>query len=322
MSFANSDVTDIIATTLNKRSGKIRDNVTKNNALLARLSKKGNVKTFSGGRSIFEELSFAENANAGWYSGGDTLNVAAQDVISAAEFQIKQAAVAVTVTGLERLQNSGREAIIDLVDARVRVAEASCKNLIAEGIYSDGTGSNSKTITGLDLAVPVDPTTGTYGGINRANFTFWKSQIMTGTAYTSSNIRTGMNTMWAKLVRGADRPDLIVVDSVMWGLYLDSLQSLVQFTSTGEADMGFPSVKFMGADVVLDGGMGGFMTASTMFFLNTEYIYYRPHSEQNMTPLDPGRRTPFNQDVSAQIIGWAGNLTCGNASLQGRIRNS
>ena len=42
-------VTDIVATTIERRSKKIQDNVTKNNALLTYIKDKGNVRTFSGG---------------------------------------------------------------------------------------------------------------------------------------------------------------------------------------------------------------------------------------------------------------------------------
>ena len=163
MAFPN--VSDIITTTIESRTKKIADNVTKNNALLMRLSQKGKTRTFSGGRLIYEELSFAENGNAGWYSGYDLLPVAAQDVLSAAQFDIKQAACPVVISGLEMLQNAGPEQMIDLLAARIDVAESTMKNLVAGGIYSDGTGSGGKEITGLNAAVPFDPTTGTYGGI-------------------------------------------------------------------------------------------------------------------------------------------------------------
>ena len=69
MSFANVNITDIMATTIESRTKKIADNVTNNNALLKRLDSKGRIRTFSGGHKILQELSFSENANAGWYSG-------------------------------------------------------------------------------------------------------------------------------------------------------------------------------------------------------------------------------------------------------------
>ena len=102
-------------------------------------------------------------------AGYDLLPVAAPDVISAAEYTIKQAACPVVMSGLEQLQNAGKEQMIDLIEARINVAEATMANLLAGGVYSDGTGTGGKQLTGLDAAVPVDPTTGTYGGIDRVH---------------------------------------------------------------------------------------------------------------------------------------------------------
>jgi len=178
MAFANASVSDIIATTIEKRSKKIQDNVTKNNGLLTYLKGRGGIREFSGGTQIFEELSFAENSNAGWYSGYDMLPVAAQDVISAAAFDIRQAAVPVIISGLDQLRNSGPEQMIDLMESRMKVAESSMANLIAQSIYSDGTGAGGKQLIGLDLAVPVTPTTGTYGGIDRAAWPFCAAWIV------------------------------------------------------------------------------------------------------------------------------------------------
>lgn len=52
MAFANADISDIIATTIQSRSGVIEDNVTHNNALLTRQRQRGKVKPFSGGNVI------------------------------------------------------------------------------------------------------------------------------------------------------------------------------------------------------------------------------------------------------------------------------
>jgi len=327
MAFANTNYSDILATTIENRSRKIADNVTSNNALLARLKRRGKIRTFSGGHKIIQELSFAENANTGWYSGYDLLPVGVSDVISAAEFSIKQAAVPVIISGLEQLQNAGREAMIDLMEARLSVAESSMANLLCDGIYSDGTGSGGKEIDGLNAAVPVDPSTGTYGNINSATWTFWRNASTNETAAntTAALIQGHFNGLWAQLVRGADRPDMIVCDSTIWEVYIASLQAQQRFTNTNEADAGFPSVKFMDADVVLDGGIyTGDVTgatgapAGTAYFLNTDYLFYRPHRSRNMVPLSPNRRYAVNQDAEVQILAWAGNMTCSGRQFQGR----
>ena len=182
MAFANSSVSDIIATNIQSRSGELADNVTNNNALLRRLKERGNVKTFSGGNVILQEIMYTDSAtnNTNSYSGYEVLNVSQNSPISAAQFSITQYASAVSISGLEMIQNSGKEAIIDLLDGRMNVAEAQLANRIGGDIYLDGTGNSGKNITGLAAAVPDAPSTGTYGGINRATYSFWRSVKFSG----------------------------------------------------------------------------------------------------------------------------------------------
>ena len=317
------NVSDIVATTIQSRSRKIADNVTKNNALYAKLDQRGNRKPFSGGNVIYQELSFAQNSNGGWYSGYDLLPVAASDVISAAEFNIKQLACPVTMSGLESIQNAGKEQMIDLLEGRIAVAEATMANLMSEGLYSDGTTYGGKSLTGLGLAVPALDGAGQsapYGGIVGSTWSFWQSKYTLTAAQDATNIQGFMNTMWARLVRGSDRPDLIPMDNLAWGNYMASLQAQQRFTSPEVGNLGFPTIKFMDADCVLDGGIGGALTqANTMFFLNTKYIFLRPHSARDMVPLNPNKRFAVNQDAEVSILAFAGNLTCSGRQFQGRL---
>jgi hypothetical protein len=272
-----------------------------------------------------QELSFAENSNAGWYSGYDLLPVGVSDVISAASYDIKQAAVPVVISGLEQLQNSGKEQMIDLMEARLQVAESTLANLIVTGLYGDGTAAGGKAIDGLNAAVPIDPTAAAYGGIDGSTFTFWQNAVSDNAAadVTKDTIQGLMNGLWAQLVRGADRPELIMCDNVFWTTYIESLQAQQRFNDTNSADAGFMSVKYMDADVVLDGGIynpsGGGADAGTAYFLNCDYLHYRPHSARNMVPLSPNRRYATNQDAESQIIAFAGNLTTSGRQFQGRF---
>lgn len=329
MAFANTQITDILATTIENRSRKIADNVTNNNALLSRMSQRGKIKTFSGGHKIMQELSFSENSNAGWYSGYDILPVGVSDVISAAEFDIKQCAVPVIISGLEQLKNSGREQMIDLMESRLQVAESTMSNMITEGLYSDGMGAGGKQIQGLDAMIPLDPTATQYGGIDGSVYPFWQNEVSNQTAGTDSGggldptaIQGYWNQLYSEMVRGADQPDLIMCDGTVWNTYVASLQNNQRFSNTNTGDAGFTSVKFMGSDVVLDGGIynGNFGTgapAGTAYFLNSNYLHYRPHSARNMVSLSPNRRYSTNQDAEVQILAWAGNLTCSGRMFQG-----
>ena len=316
MAFPN--ISDILATTIENRSKKVADNVTNNNAILKKLSMRGNMKTFSGGTKILQELSFAENQNFGWYSGYDLLPVGVSDVISAAEYDIKQAAAPVVMSGLEMLQNAGKEKMIDLMESRLAVAEETMANQMSIGLYSDGTAGGNKQIDGLDKAILAG---NVYGGIDRSAWSFWVPKILTQTS-TAANIQAQFNNMWSGMVRGADRPDLIMLDNNLWILYIESLQANQRFTSPETGALGFPTLKYMDADVCLDGGIGGACPASTSFWLNTKYIHYRPHAKRNMVPLSPNRRYATNQDAEVQILAWAGNLTTSGSKFQGRLNGA
>ena len=326
MAFANAAITDIIATTIQSRSGELADNLTQNNAILQRLNSKGNVRPFSGGNVILEEIMYNDpnTNNANSYSGYEVINITPDSPISAAQYKICQYADAVTMSGLEMLQNSGKEAIIDLLDGRMKVSEARLLNRISGDLYLDGTGNGGKNIDGLAAAIPANPATGTYGGISRANWAFWRPSVVSGTAITAANIQAKMTDLAIQLVRGTDKTDLIVADNNFYSLYVQSLQAIQRITSAEAGAAGFASLKFYGggtsADVVLGGGNGAQEPANRMYFLNTNYIFLRPHKERNFVPIG-GERQSINQDAIVKLYGWAGNLTTSNSSLQGLLTN-
>ena len=327
MAFANSSISDIIATNIQSRTGELADNVTNNNALLRRLKDRGQIKTFSGGNVILQEIAYNDSttSNTNSYSGYEVLNVSQNSPISAAQFSITQYAAAVSISGLEMIQNTGKEAIIDLLDGRMMVAEAQLANRISGDLYGDGTGNAGKNLTGLAAAVPDSPSSGTYGGINRATYSFWRSVSYSGVtnggaATSAANIQSYMDSIAVQLIRGTDKPDLIVADSNYYRLYLQSLQSIQRISNEGSgmAGAGFASLKYFGAgmasDVVLDGGIGsssynsGSGNANHMWFLNTKYLMFRPHKDRNFVPIG-GERQAVNQDAIVKLIGFAGNLT-------------
>lgn len=69
MASPNTAWGEITTTTLYNRQRKLADNVTKNNALLRRLSQKGKIKPFDGGQAIVQELEYSENGTYKRYTG-------------------------------------------------------------------------------------------------------------------------------------------------------------------------------------------------------------------------------------------------------------
>jgi len=329
MAFANASVSDVIATTIQSRTGVLADNCTNNNAMLRRLKTRGNVQTFAGGNVIFEEIFYDDptTRNVNSYSGYEVLNVSQNSPISSAQFGITQYAAAISISGLEMIQNSSKEQIIDLLDGRMGVAEAQLANRISADLYLDGTGNAGKNITSLAAAVPDNPATGVYGGIDRSAWAFWRPFSYSGLtngggAVAATNIAGYMDAVAVQLIRGTDKPDLIVADNNYYRLYLASMQNIQRVASEGSdvAGAGFTALKYFGAgmssDVVLDGGIGNDATANHMWFLNTKFLKFRPHADRNFVPIG-GERQAVNQDAVVKLIGFAGNLCVSGSEFQG-----
>ena len=317
---ATPNLSEIITSTLRDRSGSTADNVSKGNALLMKLKEKGAWKTAQG-RTIVQEVDYAEG-NFQWYSGYEQINISPPDVISAFEYNWKQSASSVSASGLEMdVQNVGRAQVLDLFEARIKNAQRTMRNNINVGCISDGTGSSGKQIGGLALLIANDPSSGTVGGVDRATYTFAANQVYDastdgGTAATSANIQQYMNTLYLQCTRGSDKPDLILADSVYYGLYWASLQAIQRINDPKRGVAGFQSVAFGSADVVYEDATN--MPASQMYFINTDYMFFRYAARRNFTPLD--RVQSINQDAIVQLITFAGNLTCSNFSLQGTLK--
>jgi len=322
---ASVDWGDVVTTTLENRSKVLADNITNNNALLSRLREKGKAKPFSGGSEIMQELRYAQNQTFMFYSGYEFLNVSLNDTMTAARFPIKQASIAVVLSGLEELQNRSEDEMIDLIEARVDTAEDTFWNQMSAAVYSDGTGWGGKQINGLALLVSKTPTSGVVGGIDRSSQVWWRNVAVnantdTRGVVTSSNIQSYMNSTTIQLKRNSDGVDLIVADNNYYLAYLNSLQAIQRITDDkGTAGIGFTSLKYYGAgksvDVVLDGGKNGQIPSNTMYFINSDYLFYRPHSARNFKVIG-GDRTNINQDAIVRIMAWAGNMTIANPSLQ------
>lgn len=313
---ASPGLSEVVTTTLRNRSKKVADNFTVNTAIMYRLTEKGKAKPFNGGRVITHPIMYQKNQTYKRYSGYEQLNISPTDIFTSAEFSLKQAATAISISGLEMLQNAGEHEIIDLLEGRIENAEKTMWDEMASDLYSDGTADGGKQILGLQALVS-DAGTGTVGGIDSSTYTFWRNQVKSlGAAFTSSNVTAGMNELWLKCSRNREKPDLIITDNVPYLAYLESLQALQRFTNSKLASAGFQNLKYHSADVVPDGSFSGNAPASRMYFLNTEYLMYRPHRQRNFVPLDPDRFST-NQDAMVKLIAWCGAVTINNRQLQG-----
>lgn len=316
MASPNTTFTEIVTTTLRAHPSEVADNVSQHNALYRWMKSKGKIKTISGGYEIIRPVDYAQNQTYQRYSGYDTLSVQASDVLSAARYPWVQAAVHVTASGAELRMNAGKEQIVDLAEARLRNALSTAANYMSLDLYSSGALANQ--MGGLAHIVQTAGT-GTVGGIDSGTWTFWQNkfrEIAGADAWTKSTIKGDMNALYLSLVRGADRPDVIVSTHDFFAAYWESLQDLQRFASADSAAAGFQSLKYAGnIDVIFDSNTNFATTGERMYFLNTKYLELVVHRQANWTTLD--EKMSVNQDAVVVPIIWQGQLVCSNRQLQG-----
>lgn len=313
---------ELVTTTFRNHSKEVADNVTKHNALYRKLADSGKVRLEDGGLSIVQPLEYAANSTYQRYSGFDTLNINAVDVLSAAEFPWRQVAVNIAISGLEMRTNSGENRIINFVKAKVKNAQHSFANGLSTDLYSDGTATNQ--INGLQALV-ADAGTGTVGGINSSTYTFWQNVVQSaaaplqgGSAITPSatTIESLMLPLWIRLTRGMDTPDLIVMSDDYFTFFEQSQTSLKRYTADQNGQAGMIGMKYKTADVFFDSSGG--IPAAHAYFLNTKYIDLVVHQDANMTMLDDVES--INQDALVKTVIWQGNAAISNRSLQGVMK--
>lgn len=314
--------TELVSTTYRNHSKEIADNVSKHNALFRRMTEKGRMRVEDGGLSIVQPLDYQANSTYQRYSGYDTLNINAVDVLTAAEFPWRQVAVNVAASGLELRTNSGENRIVNFIKAKIKNAQRSMANGLSVDLYSDGTAANQ--INGLQ-AIISDTGTGTVGGINSGTWAFWQNVVQSaaaplqgGGAITPSatTIESLMLPLWIRLTRGTDMPDLIVFSDDYFTFYEQSQTSLKRYTSDESGNGGMVSMKYKNADVFFDSS-GGIPTAHG-YFVNTDFLELVVHKDANMTMMT--EMSSINQDATVTPILWQGNVAVSARFLQGVLK--
>ena len=313
-------VNALISTTIADWHKEFADNVSNSNALLALLKKGGRHRNVEGGTQINTPLTYAEETMT-WYSSNELLSRALKETISEAYYSPANAAVSVTLDGPTIAKNSGRAAILNILEGKMDNAQVTMNNNIAKCIYGDGT--TPKTFPGL-LAMVTKDGNGTVGGIQaaEAEWAFWMNQFQqvvraTGLQYPA--LKAAMNALWLKLVRGTEHPDLIVADGEIYGTYESGLQENQRYASPDLGALGFETLKYKQAAIVYDSpatGIGG--ADKGAYFLNTKYFKFETYSGRNFEALDLPEQSP-DMDAVTKHIAFMGCLTLSNRALQGRL---
>lgn len=325
----------VLSMALEERAPAWQDLVSNNNALLAKLKSKGLWEPYSGPR-IRETLQIAKQ-DIQWYSGYDFLDNPPIELFNDAYYTPKMAAVPVSLTMEEILNNQGANQLKPVLKSYMKAAEAALEDGMDIAIHSDGTANGGKQLTGLATAVPIITNAGIYGGISRVDNAIWRTTTYDidtafptiGTQVSSTTIRPFLNRIMTARSRGRRHADLLLMSPEHYEAYDAATVNIQRMTRDGGglAKLGFSTLEYIGggksAEIVLDGGIGSNMPANTTYGLDTESFRMRYNPSRNFTKLFEGDgMKPINQDALAQFIGFMGELTVTNPLFQWRMYDS
>src|SRR6185312_211265 len=314
---------EILSLALEDRASGYQDLVSNSNALLHVLQRKGNWQTYSGPR-IRERLLYNKTGSGIFYNGFDLLSSVPTELFNDAEYLPKMCAVAVTLTNEEILNNSGPNQLIDVMEAHITAAENELQDVIDTSLQSNGTNFGGKELSGLQLAIPTVPSSGTYAGIDRAANAIWRTSAFDansfntaiGTQVSSTTIRPFLNQIMTQRSRNKKGADLMLMSSNHYAAYDAATVAIQKIENeSGLGKLGFQSLKYFGAgrsaEIVQDGGIGSNMPQDVTYGLDTDALKMRYHPERNFDKI--GRAMmPINQDAVVQYIGFMGELTLNN----------
>ena len=306
---SNPNFDALLSTTLANYRPQLTDNVFNARPLTYFLMDKGRIRMLNGGTKIVEPLIYGENSTVASYSGYDTISLTAQTGITAAEYEWKQYAASIAISGIEEAKNNGEQEVINLLEAKIMQAEESMREGFNAMFFADGTGNSGKDWNGLGNIVEAS---GTVGGINRATGgnEYWRSyEENTAGALTLAYMSTAYNTVSV----GNDHPDMVLTTQTLFEKYEALLQPNLRYTDTKTADAGFQNLLFKAAPVTYDVDC----TAGVMYFLNSKYLTLVGHSAKWFVQTEFVR--PENLDARYALIMCYGNLTSRNCKKQGKL---
>lgn len=280
----------------------------KSNAFMAWAFASQRVEVEDGGYNITNPLTVGRNPNVTSYSYYETLPVAQTDEFTTVEYSWSRVAGTVIISDQEQDENKGDALIFKLLKAKMEVLEESIKEKFSSYLYAVGAG---KDPYGLAAAIPDDPTTGSFGGLNRATEAQWRPSAYDFGAggITSSNIEEAFDDILMDLTLKGEKPDLILAGRDIYRIYRAAVRSklIVNLKDLGTSgkgmtDLGFGGVAHDKIPIVYDEDC----PVNKCYFINSKYL--RLHMLKGVNMKTKELSAPWDTDAVGRRTVWQGQF--------------
>lgn len=263
------------------------------------------VETEDGGRNITNPITLGRNPNVTSTEYYNTVPVAQTDEFNTLEYTWSRVVGTVVISDQEQDENKGDAMIFKLLKAKLEVLEESIKEKFSDYLYGAGVGTDP---LGLEVLIPDDPTTGTIGGLSRAETQLRTSAYDFAGTLDATNIEEAIDDVLLDLTVGADKPDIILCGRNWIRAYraavrdklVVNLSDLKKSGTSGMVDLGFGGVAHDNIPMVYDENC----PVNKAYFINSKYLRLHILKGVNMRVKDLS--SPWNMDAIGKRIQWQG----------------
>jgi hypothetical protein len=288
----------------------LTDNVYSATPVLKRFTDKA--KKVAGGLAIQVPVISSVTGAGGAYSDLDTLTISRTDNMSAAVYDWKQYYEPIRVSRLDLAKCSGDAAKLDLVASKIKIGESNFAENLSDGLFSDGTGSSGKVITGFEAMVAAS---GTYGGIAPADMASWVASVKANGGTDRALTLALIQSLIGSVSDGKDAPTLLVSLQNVFDEAYNLFTAFQRIESEEMGKLGFKSLMINGIPLVVD----SHAPTNTMYALNENYAQLVIHKDNNMRKEH--HASLETTDSMLTKIFWMGNLTCSQRRRQGKLED-
>ena len=305
---------EVLSTTIDHYIPQMEDNIFTSKPLLWALKNADRVKNFHGVK-IVQPLMYAENPNQGVYADDDVFATAAMTGLDAAEYDWRQLYGLVHFTGLELAKNSGEEAVLSLLEARMQQLEMTVAENLNDELWN-GTNTSNRWL-GLETSVGTQGNT--IGGIDSSTATWWEpSDVNQGVGSTALTLAL-MRTTYNSASEGNDHPTNIFTIVGTFEDYEALVAANARFMNPEMADAGFQNLLFKGTPITFDTQISTIASLNPMYFLNMKYITLAKLDDVWFKPSE--FLAPTNADVLYKHIRCYGQFILSNRKRQGILHD-
>lgn len=295
----------VLNSTLTRSRKKLIMASLKSNAFMAWAFSTKRVEVEDGGYNITNPLTTGRNPNVTSYNYYDSLPIAQTDEFETVEYRWSRVGGTVIISDQEEDENKGQAQIFKLLKAKMEVLEESIKEKFSTYLYGAGAG---KDPYGLTLLIPDDPTTGSLGGINRANEVQWRTSAYDfgANGLTSANIEEAFDDVLMDLTLKGEKPDLILAGRNIYRTYRaavrDKLVINLNELNKNMVDLGFGGIGHDSIPIVYDEDC----PVNKAYFINSKYLRLHMLKGVNMKVKDLS--APWDTDAVGKRVVWQGQF--------------